>query len=324
MKIEFIRNTFPPKFFRNIRRNLVPFSSSLSNLHISANLVGPHNIANHEFRNIVSNGVITHQQLLDLHNRLVNFLTYYLINTVFCGGVIRPKYDVLGSDPFFVYNNSIYLDKSLIDLVTSDEKRVISSVYGEALVSLMLMSLNGVSAHGVLKVNSSNISSPDFLVVNNRRRILLVTEVKSSINNAMNDVTRQKRGYKRGLGVNVIFNSHLINRKPAIVRISDPHYSIKGLNLWSSVIFNMALIDTVQIINSNLINFRNVNSAEIVLEQYRHQIIIDSTKPINLEYSTENNQINFLEDKVNNFFDVYLNMPPQKNTGYLGIYKVSE
>lgn len=226
---------------------------SISELETNAHLVNTYHVSN----NII-NSFGTRSTVSSIYSRILIYLNTYLMTylstrSLIERGCVIPKVSVFGMSPFWInVNGELCVRKKYIQLLTSDEKRVISGIYGEALVRLILETSPKLPSAGVLKINSSKDSTPDYLVITKDLRIAMVAEVKSSINTGNKDSKRQIVDFKnkyprekiRGIGINVNLNYKHNTETPIEIKVKDPEFTFEG-DIVPSILWRLALIESV-------------------------------------------------------------------------------
>jgi len=320
-------NTFSDKKFKaKVKKSMSNPKSSLENLEIASVLVRSYHMSNELFHSYL---VESHRGMHMIHSRIKNFLNLYLERrSELKRGSIIPMLHHNGQSYFKIdINDYLSIKKDLVKITNSDFKKTISSIYGESLVRIFLERYPNVSCTGVLKVDSGEDSSPDFIVINKSKKLELVAEAKGSIgNNKQNTKSQIKKLQStysslniRGLGFNVYFRYKSVTDLPVIVHIRDPEMEVFG-RISSSIVWKLALLDATLNNSDLIISIRKQEWVAQLLEEY-HDVIL-SNQEISLldfdNYFIKDNYLMFENPIIDKFMTKYFDAPEDED------YKLDE
>src|SRR5699024_2566758 len=218
---------------------------------------------------------------------------------------IYPYCPILNRHPLLTKDGKLFVNETLIKSCTSERKADISSSYGEGLGMLLLRNYVNVKPFGVLKIETGEAKTPDFIVVNREKQVTLLAEIKSTINSYPASPTEQLSAHKRTyncLGVQVKFNK---GETPVDIILSDPEYKLTG-NIFPTIYSNITILNAI---HENENNDKYINSKEdskILINEFMEIMKDYDFSNLDLTNIIENNIIHTGIEKIDKFLKNYL------------------
>lgn len=231
------------KFLSKVERNLGSLNSNLFDIDQATFLKDVffmgHNLFDEMTKQVRSDD-------LSIHRKYLSWIRdYYKFLSELDKSQLHPYCPILNSHPLESRGNTLYIKRDLLRACTSERKRDISSAYGEGIGILLLRNYENVNSYGVLKIHTGKGSTPDFILIDENKKIVLLSEIKSTINYKAGNPRDQLLNYKNNydcLGVQVIFNK---GESPVEIVLSDPEYKLEG-SIFPAIYSNLAVHSVIR------------------------------------------------------------------------------
>ncbi|OOE03594.1 hypothetical protein BO219_07180 [Anoxybacillus kestanbolensis] len=265
---------------------------------------------------------------IEIHRKQVNWLVnyFYYLSELRKNNISYSYCPVLNQHPLEVINGELIGKEHLINACTPERKKDISSSYGEGLGFLLLASLPNVSPFGVLKIINGKESTPDFIVINKFKKVVMLSEVKSSINDRPSDPKDQLSKYSSnisGLGIQVKFNS---GKSPVEIILKDPQYNILDGSIVSSIYTNITILESLlRIEEKDIVKVKNPEWAREVVRLFKGILEnnhLERMEKININEVIVDNYFFTGIDKLDHFFNLYFDYKEDGSKGFEKIFKI--
>lgn len=313
------------QFLNLVQAEMQVLESNLQELDISTFLRDAYKLGQKSFKEII-NAKRNKQDYLKIHCRQVEWLVNYFsyLREIKKNNILYPYCPVLNQHPLEVIDGELFGKENLIKACTPERKKDISSSYGEGLGFLLLANITDVSPYGVLKIHNGKESTPDFIVVNKYKRVYMVSEVKSSINNRPSDPMKQLSTLKdiNGLGIQVKFNS---GKSPIEIVLTDPEYLLEG-SIISTVYTNVTILESLlKLENNDFLKLKNPQWASNVVmffEELLESNFMERLDKVKIKDMIVDGTIKTGIEMVDKFFDFYFDCEEDDSKGFEKIFKI--
>ncbi|MBU8790801.1 hypothetical protein KM885_08355 [Oceanobacillus caeni] len=167
----------------------------------------------------------------------------------------------------------------------------------------------------MLKITNGKDSTPDFTVINKYKRVSILSEIKSSINDRPSDPKKQLSNSNNisGLGIQVKFNSE---ESPVEIILKYPVYSLEGSIIFS-VYTNIAILESLlKLEEKDIVSLKNPQWAKEIVS------LFEGLEKLNINELIVDDYLYTGIDVVDNFFSLYFDYQEDGSKGLEKVFKV--